>query len=326
MVGNVVREPLLSAYVGYWCDSAGDQQRGDDGGASRSPSTTASGRSGCTAWRRPCGRRTAPSLRVLAKLGFREEGLFRRYLDVDGAWRDHLCFAFTAEDLPIGRRRGPVSSPRVAPSGPEFRHSGLVLPHAAHGGEPRRVGASFPGRDARRSLPLSVGCDLVRGDRGRVRLRRGEEAAVPSSMIFASLVVLWLLILVPAVARHRQEVARPSVAALSGRVLARSPRRRSQEVSGMASEDEDGRGRWLGWTTATRTAEVRVPSARTELRFDDAEPTEESADGVGDDAVDDVADDAGEDWADDRVRRRAGSGPRPVPRRVAAGSTPRPPR
>ena len=44
---------------------------------------------------------------------------------------------------------------------------------------------------------------------------------MPSSMIFAGLVVLWLLILVPAVARHQQEVARPSVAALSGRVLER---------------------------------------------------------------------------------------------------------
>ena len=96
---------------------------------------------------------------------------------------------------------------------------------------------------------------------------------MPSSMIFASLVVLWLLILVPAVARHRQEVARPSVAALSGRVLARSPRRRSQEVDGMVERDEtvvdDGR------VVATRTAEVQVPSARTELRFDDAEPTED---------------------------------------------------
>jgi hypothetical protein len=58
---------------------------------------------------------------------------------------------------------------------------------------------------------------------------------VPSSMIFASLVVLWLLILVPAVARRRQEVARPSVAALSGRVLER-PRQatgREREVDGM---------------------------------------------------------------------------------------------
>jgi hypothetical protein len=43
-------------------------------------------------------------------------------------------------------------------------------------------------------------------------------------MIFLGLVVLWLLILVPAVARHRQEVARPTTAALSGRVLDR-PRR-----------------------------------------------------------------------------------------------------
>jgi hypothetical protein len=47
---------------------------------------------------------------------------------------------------------------------------------------------------------------------------------VPSSMIFLGLVVVWLLILVPAVARHRQEVARPSSAALSARVLDR-PRR-----------------------------------------------------------------------------------------------------
>ena len=33
---------------------------------------------------------------------FREEGMFRRYLDVDGAWRDHLCFAMTAEESPTG--------------------------------------------------------------------------------------------------------------------------------------------------------------------------------------------------------------------------------
>lgn len=134
---------------------------------------------------------------------------------------------------------------------------------------------------------------------------------MPSSMIFASLVVLWLLILVPAVARHRQEVARPSVAALSGRVLARSPRRRSQE-DGMVERDETvvDAARVV---TATRTAEVRVPSARTELRFDDAEPTEDGADGVGDDAVDD---DAGEDWAEDQSDDRLWERP---PARYRAG-------
>ena len=136
---------------------------------------------------------------------------------------------------------------------------------------------------------------------------------MPSSMIFASLVVLWLLILVPAVARHRQEVARPSVAALSGRVLARSPRRRSQE-DGMVERDETvvDAARVV---TATRTAEVRVPSARTELRFDDAEPTEDSADGVGDDD-DAVDDDAGEDWAEDQSDDRLWERP---PARYRAG-------
>jgi ribosomal-protein-alanine N-acetyltransferase len=43
-----------------------------------------------------------PSTRVLTKLGFRQEGLFRRYLDVAGGWRDHLCFALTTEDVPSG--------------------------------------------------------------------------------------------------------------------------------------------------------------------------------------------------------------------------------
>jgi len=42
------------------------------------------------------------SRRVLAKLGFREEGLFERYLDVDGAWRDHLVYALTIEEVPRG--------------------------------------------------------------------------------------------------------------------------------------------------------------------------------------------------------------------------------
>ncbi|MCY7341433.1 MAG: hypothetical protein LH603_06175, partial [Pseudonocardia sp.] len=61
---------------------------------------------------------------------------------------------------------------------------------------------------------------------------------MPSSMIFAGLVVVWLLILVPAVARHRQEVARPSMAALSGRVLERPRRRQSLEVDVMHETEQ----------------------------------------------------------------------------------------
>jgi ribosomal-protein-alanine N-acetyltransferase len=41
----------------------------------------------------------AASLRVVEKLGFREEGLRRLYLHIDGQWRDHRSFAMTTEDL-----------------------------------------------------------------------------------------------------------------------------------------------------------------------------------------------------------------------------------
>lgn len=41
----------------------------------------------------------APSLAVARKLGLRQEGLRRRLLHIDGAWRDHLSFAVTAEEV-----------------------------------------------------------------------------------------------------------------------------------------------------------------------------------------------------------------------------------
>ncbi len=41
----------------------------------------------------------ANSLAVVRKLGFRDEGLRRSYLHINGAWRDHRTFAVTTEDL-----------------------------------------------------------------------------------------------------------------------------------------------------------------------------------------------------------------------------------
>jgi ribosomal-protein-alanine N-acetyltransferase len=42
------------------------------------------------------------SLRVAQKLGFRPEGVRKRYLHIDGDWRDHATFALTAEEIPGG--------------------------------------------------------------------------------------------------------------------------------------------------------------------------------------------------------------------------------
>ena len=43
-----------------------------------------------------------PSLRVVEKLGYRYEGLRRRFIHINGDWRDHFCFALVSEELPVG--------------------------------------------------------------------------------------------------------------------------------------------------------------------------------------------------------------------------------
>lgn len=42
------------------------------------------------------------SLRVVQKLGFRYEGLRRKYIHIDGDWRDHYSFALVREEVPEG--------------------------------------------------------------------------------------------------------------------------------------------------------------------------------------------------------------------------------
>ena len=100
-VGNLVRGSLCSAWVGYWVAS-----RVTEGGVATASVAlvvdhcfTSAGLHRLEATVRP---ENLPSLRVLEKLGFRQEGVFQRYLDVAGAWRDHLCFALTTEDVPNG--------------------------------------------------------------------------------------------------------------------------------------------------------------------------------------------------------------------------------
>jgi len=59
----------------------------------------------------------AASLRVVAKLGLREEGLRERFLHIQGDWRDHRTFAVTVDEVPDGllarwrARRGRADTP-----------------------------------------------------------------------------------------------------------------------------------------------------------------------------------------------------------------------
>lgn len=43
-----------------------------------------------------------PSRNLLTKAGFRQEGLARGYLQINGEWRDHALFALLADDAPVG--------------------------------------------------------------------------------------------------------------------------------------------------------------------------------------------------------------------------------
>lgn len=103
-IGNVTHGALRSAWIGYWVSSAVT-------GRGVATAALALGLDHCfsavmlhrvEATVRP---ENVASRAVLAKVGFREEGLLQRYLDIDGGWRDHLLVAQTVEET-----QGPVTS------------------------------------------------------------------------------------------------------------------------------------------------------------------------------------------------------------------------
>jgi ribosomal-protein-alanine N-acetyltransferase len=51
-----------------------------------------------------CVPANEPSRNLLVKAGFREEGLARRYLLINGQWNDHLLFALLEDEARLGSR------------------------------------------------------------------------------------------------------------------------------------------------------------------------------------------------------------------------------
>jgi [ribosomal protein S5]-alanine N-acetyltransferase len=109
-VSSIIRGSLCSASIGYWISE-------HVAGRGITPTAVAMVVDHCFG---PVGLHRVEinirpeneaSLRVVAKLGLREEGVRERYLHIRGTWCDHRTFAVTTEEVPDGllerwRRRG----------------------------------------------------------------------------------------------------------------------------------------------------------------------------------------------------------------------------
>ncbi|MFT7024734.1 MAG: ribosomal-protein-alanine N-acetyltransferase [Rhodococcus sp. (in: high G+C Gram-positive bacteria)] len=99
-VGNIVRGALRSAWIGYWVSK-------ELNGRGVATAALALGLDHCFG---PVGlHRVEATVRpenlasqaVLRHVGFREEGLLKDYLDVNGTWRDHLLVAMTSNEVQV---------------------------------------------------------------------------------------------------------------------------------------------------------------------------------------------------------------------------------
>jgi [ribosomal protein S5]-alanine N-acetyltransferase len=100
-VAGIVRGSMDSAHIGYWVDER-------VAGRGVMPTAVALVVDHCFASTglhrievniRP---ENVASRRVVEKLGFRDEGIRKRYLHICGDWRDHLTFALVREEVPRG--------------------------------------------------------------------------------------------------------------------------------------------------------------------------------------------------------------------------------
>ena len=100
-VSSIVWGSAMMASLGYWVDR-------DRAGQGIAPTAVAMATDYCFntmgLHRMEINIRpeNGPSLRVVEKLGFRDEGFRPRFLHINGEWADHRAFALTAEEVPGG--------------------------------------------------------------------------------------------------------------------------------------------------------------------------------------------------------------------------------
>ena len=170
-VGGITWGSLCAAHIGYWVDSGGGRPRrdADGGGAGHRPLLRRVGLHRIEINIRP---ENTASLRVVEKLGFRDEGLRRAFLHIDGAWRDHRAFALTAEELP--------------PAG-----------CSAAGGPPSHTNHTRHRTDIATHRQRCV----CRVD------HRPTVLSVGSGLIYAAIIVMWALYFIPRWLRRHEELS-----------------------------------------------------------------------------------------------------------------------
>jgi ribosomal-protein-alanine N-acetyltransferase len=96
--GSIVLGSFRSCYIGYWVSRAVAGQMVIPTALALA-GDYAMGQLGLHRLEVNIRPENSASLAVVRKLGFRREGLRPHYLHIAGAWRDHLSFALTTEDL-----------------------------------------------------------------------------------------------------------------------------------------------------------------------------------------------------------------------------------
>ena len=96
-LSGIQRGPFQNGFIGYWIDEA-QAGKGYTPEAAAVLIRFALEEVGLHRIQVSIIPRNAPSRHVAAKLLLREEGIAERFLEIDGTWEDHVCYAITAEE------------------------------------------------------------------------------------------------------------------------------------------------------------------------------------------------------------------------------------
>jgi len=94
---SVTRGPFQNVYLGYWIDG-GHQRRGLASEAVDLALAFVFGTLRLHRVQAAVMPHNDASRRILARRGFREEGIARRYLCIAGQWEDHILYGLTGEE------------------------------------------------------------------------------------------------------------------------------------------------------------------------------------------------------------------------------------